>query len=62
FIYGGGLHTEFKIIDLNDNFANGYLSLKLDGGYNVIAHYKYAPFKGNVMYLKLSLNLGLGIF
>jgi hypothetical protein len=62
FIYGGGLHTEFKIIDLNDDFANGYLSLKLDGGYNVITHYNYVPFKGNVMYLKLSLNLGLGIF
>jgi len=62
FIYGAGLNTEFKIINVNDGLSMGYLSLKFDVGYNIIAHYNYAPFKGNMLYAKLSLNLGLGTF
>lgn len=48
----------FNFLEKNADSKN----CKFDVGYNIIAHYNYAPFKGNMLYAKLSLNLGLGTF
>jgi hypothetical protein len=66
FSYGGGVHTEFKIMDFNlyeyGNSMRSYLSLKLDGGYNFLAEFndKYSDI--NLPYFNFSIVWGFGEF
>jgi hypothetical protein len=68
FIFGPGIHTEFKLHEFKINNTNyygspfGYLSLRLDGGYNIITSTKYDPAKGNSFYAKATLVFGIGKF
>lgn len=62
---GLGINTEFKIVDFNlkdSQFSYSYISLKLNGGYNMPVKYNYTPFKGNISYAALTLCWGIGKF
>ncbi|MFV0391565.1 MAG: hypothetical protein ACK5KP_06765 [Paludibacteraceae bacterium] len=72
FYAGAGLHTEFKLFEYNGRKSqpyynvrhpsSGYLSLKLNAGYNYIIDQKIDVFRGNTAYASLSLVLGVGKF
>ena len=67
FTYGGGLHTEIKIVEFNYASAygqptNSYLSLKFEPGYNFIAKYKDPYYHGNNPYFIAALVWGFGDF
>lgn len=66
FCYGVGLHSELKIKEfkypsLYGPPMNSYISLKLEGGYNIIAKHRN-NYSGNVPYINLALVWGLGDF
>ena len=67
FTYGGGLHTEVKIKDLSYTNVYGYaqrsyISLKMEGGYNVIAKFNDNLSKGNTPYFTVAFVWGFGEF
>lgn len=69
FCFGPGLHTEVKLKQFKSsyNYAYGapggsYISLKLDGGYNIMTQHNFDQFKGNVAYYNFSFVYGIGYF
>lgn len=72
FFTGPGLHSEVKIYEYKGrtdvpyyyyNYSMpGYVSLKLDAGYNFITNQKHEIIKGNMLYVSLSLVWGIGKF
>lgn len=69
FCFGPGLHTEVKLKQFKSsyNYAYGtpgmsYISLKLDGGYNIMTQHNFDQFKGNIAYFNFSFVYGIGYF
>jgi hypothetical protein len=69
FTYGAGLHTEIKVHDFKSNnmyyygsTTNGYLSIKLEAGYNKILKFKDTYAIGDTPYIICALVLGFGQF
>ncbi len=67
FTYGAGLHTEVKIKEFEYKNMYGYgtnnfISLKLEGGYNIFTKFKDNYFKGNNPYITVAFVWGMGDF
>jgi len=62
FGYGPGLHSELKLFSYHSSGSSGFVSLRLDAGYNFIAKQTYTDFKGNMPYLRMALAWGIGNF
>ena len=70
FCFGPGLHTEVKLKQFKSNYTyaygapggGSYISLKLDGGYNIMTQYNFDQFKGNIAYFNFSFVYGIGFF
>jgi hypothetical protein len=66
FSSGAGLHTEIKLMEFGEPSyymdSSGYLSLKIDLGYNIIFNFNDDKFKGNAQYISVGLAAGLGYF
>ncbi|HAZ04979.1 MAG: hypothetical protein A2W95_13450 [Bacteroidetes bacterium GWA2_40_14] len=69
FTAGLGLKTEIKLFDyeMHNFYGNGYgqksyVSLKFEGGYNVIAKTEFDEFDGDVAYVRATLMWGFGSF
>jgi hypothetical protein len=71
FVFGPGLHTEFKIAEFTlDQYygympgfeTSSYISLKLDLGYNIVTKKVNSDFKGNIPYIRMGLIWGFGNF
>jgi hypothetical protein len=68
FTYGVGLHTEVKLYEFESNnmyyggMTNGYLSIKLEAGYNKILKFKDTYAAGDTPYIISALVLGFGQF
>lgn len=69
FYCGPGIHTEIKLkqFHIDDPYRYGgsafsYISLKLDGGYNIMTQTNFDEFKGNMAYFKFGFVWGIGYF
>jgi hypothetical protein len=68
FTYGAGIHTEVKIKDFENmnsyyyGTTQGYLSIKLEAGYNNVMKFKDKFAIGDTPYVNVALVLGLGTF
>jgi hypothetical protein len=68
FTYGAGLHTEVKVYGFESRnsyysgYSNGYLSIKLETGYNRILKFKDTHAIGNTPYFICALVVGFGQF
>ncbi len=64
FIYGPGLHTEVRLTGFDPYRTGGltYVSLKLEGGLNIVAKSHHEHFRGNMAWINAALLFGLGEF
>lgn len=72
FTYGFGVHTEIKLTEWENTYSyyysyggkasKSFLSLKIEGGHNLITNAKDEMFEGNVSYARVSLIWGFGDF
>ncbi|MCF8232152.1 MAG: hypothetical protein K9J27_08185 [Bacteroidales bacterium] len=72
FTYGFGVHTEIKLTEWENTnsyyysyggkASKSFLSLKIEGGHNLITNAEDDMFEGNVSYARVSLIWGFGDF